>query len=241
MPKPVIIVAGQLEKHSNTSPIYGAKQAYLQAIIRAGGLPLVVAPDLSTEDLPALIGLCDGFLLCGGGDVEPSRYGTASCGRLSGVDQPRDQFEIDLIQALMPANKPMLAICRGVQVLNVALGGTLICDIATDLPRAAKHDYFPGYKRDLVVHEVDIQPKTLLAKALGATKTGTNSIHHQALDKLGEGLLVSARAADGLIEGVEMPSKHFVLGVQWHPECMPESPQMRQLFGAFIAACRGMD
>lgn len=238
MQKPLIIVAGHLEKHAQSSPIYGQKAAYIEAIIRAAGLPLIASPSLPKDDLEQLVGLGDGFLLCGGGDVEPSRYGGEDCARLSGVDLPRDQFEIDLIQALLQADKPLLAICRGVQVLNVALGGTLICDIASQLPQASKHDYYPNYARDLVAHAVSIQPKSLLAEAIGVTKVGTNSIHHQALDKIGEGLIVSARADDKLIEGVEMPSKRFVLGVQWHPECMPESPQMQQLFAAFIHACR---
>jgi len=239
MPKPVIIVAGHLETHSKSSPIYGAKQAYLQAILLAGGLPLVVAPHLPTEDLQALIGLGDGFLLCGGGDVEPFRYGGERCARLAGLEPRRDEFELQLLSLILEADKPLLAICRGVQVLNVALGGTLICDIANDLPQASKHDYFPGFKRDLVVHDVNIEPNTLLAEMLGVNKVGTNSLHHQALSKVGEGLVVSARADDKVIEGVEMPSKRFVLGVQWHPECMPESPQMQHLFEAFIHACGG--
>ena len=239
MPKPVIIVAGHLETHSKSSPIYGAKQAYLQAIHRAGGLPLVVAPHLPFEDLQALIGLGDGFLLCGGGDVEPNRYGGEACPRLSGVDLPRDEFELQLLPLILEADKPLLAICRGVQVLNVALGGTLICDIANDLPQASKHDYFPGFKRDLVVHDVNIEPNTLLAEVLGVNKVGTNSLHHQALSKVGEGLVLSAQTDDKVIEGVEMPSKHFVLGVQWHPECLPESALMRHIFEAFIAACQG--
>ena len=237
MPKPTIIITGHLERHAKASPIYGEKEAYINAITRAGGLPLIVSPNLPAEDLASLIALGNGFLLCGGGDVEPGRYGASSCGRLSGVDLARDQFEIDLIQALMKADKPLLAICRGIQVLNVALGGTLICDIATQLPEAGKHDYYPNFPRDKVAHQVNIQAKSLLAKALGVTKVGTNSIHHQALDKPAEGLLVSAQAEDGVIEGVEMPSKRFVLGVQWHPECMPGSPQMQQLFEAFITAC----
>jgi putative glutamine amidotransferase len=239
MQKPLIIVAGHLEAHSKYSPIYGEKQAYIQAVIQAGGLPLIVAPNLPADDLQRLIALADGFLLCGGGDVEPIRYGGEACARLTGLDPQRDLFELQLLQDVLKADKPLLAICRGVQVLNVALGGTLICDIASQLPQAAKHDYFPGYKRDLVVHEVSIQANTLLAEALGVKKVGTNSLHHQALDKVAPGLVVSARANDGVIEGVEMPSKRFVLGVQWHPECMPESPVMQHLFEAFIAACSG--
>jgi len=237
MPKPVIIIAGHLETHSKSSPIYGAKQAYIQAILRPGELPLVVAPDLPAEDLQALIRLGDGFLLCGGGDVEPFRYGGQRYARLAGLEPQRDDFELHLLPLILEADKPLLAICRGVQVLNVALGGTLICDIASELPQAGKHDYFPGFKRDRVVHDVNIQPKALLAEVLGVNKVGTNSLHHQALGKVGEGLLVSARANDKVIEGVEMPSKHFVMGLQWHPECMPESELMRHLFEAFIAAC----
>ena len=238
MPKPVIIVAGHLERHVKSTPIYGAKQAYLQAILRASGLPLIVAPILPAEDLPALIRLGDGFLFCGGGDVEPQRYGGNACTRLGGLDAERDEFELQLLPLILKADKPLLAICRGVQVLNVALGGTLICDIASQLPQASKHDYYPGFKRDQVVHQVNIQPNTLLAATLGLGKVGTNSLHHQAIDQLGRGLAPNARAEDGVIEGVEMPSKRFVLGLQWHPECMPESAVMQHLFEAFITACQ---
>ncbi len=239
MHKPLIVVAGHLEKRINASPTYGEKEAYINAVNRAGGLPLIVTPNLPKGDIQELIELGDGFLLCGGGDVEPSRYGGKACPRLSGVDLQRDQFEVDLIHALIQADKPLLAICRGIQVLNVALGGTLICDIASQMPQAAKHDYYPNYARDLVAHGASIQPKSLLAEALDVLRVGTNSIHHQAIDMVGEGLTVSARADDKLIEGVEMPSKRFVLGVQWHPECMPESPQMQHLFEAFIQASGG--
>ena len=238
MRKPVIIVASHLERHAKSTPIYGAKQAYLKAILRAGGLPLVVAPILPAENLPALIGLGDGFLFCGGGDVVPQRYGGDACARLGGLDPERDEFELQLLPSILNADKPLLAICRGVQVLNVAVGGTLICDIASQLPKAGKHDYYPGFKRDLVVHELSIQPKSLLAEVLGVAKVSTNSLHHQSLDKVAESLVVNARANDGVVEGVEMPSKRFVLGVQWHPECMPESLQMQRLFAAFVNACR---
>jgi len=236
MQKPLIIVAGHLETHSASSPILGQKEAYIKAVIRAGGLPFIVAPGFPLGDLDQLLALGDGFLLCGGGDVEPGRYGGESCPRLGGVDLPRDEFEIELIHRLLKADKPLMAICRGVQVLNVALGGTLICDIGTQLPQAGKHDYYPDYPRHMVAHEVSIQPQTLLAKTLGVTQIGTNSLHHQALDVLGEGLVVNAHTSDDIIEGVEMPSKSFVLGLQWHPECMPDSPQMQRLFTAFIQA-----
>lgn len=236
MQKPLIIVAGHLETHSTSSPILGEKEAYIQAVIRAGGLPFIVAPGFPSGDLDQLIALGDGFLLCGGGDVEPSRYGGKSYARLRGVDLPRDEFEIELIHKLLLADKPMMAVCRGIQVLNVALGGTLICDIGTQLPKASKHDYYPNYPRDLVAHQVSIQPHTLLSQMLEVKQIGTNSLHHQALDQLGEGLLVNARADDNIIEGVEMPSKRFVLGLQWHPECMPDSLQMQRLFTAFIQA-----
>jgi putative glutamine amidotransferase len=238
MQKPLIIVAGHREAHSKYSPIYGEKQAYIQSIVQAGGLPLIVAPNLPVDDLQRLISLADGFLLCGGGDVEPFRYGGEACARLTGLDPERDMFELQLLQDILQADKPLLAICRGVQILNVALGGTLICDIASQLPQAGKHDYSPGYKRDLVVHDVSIQTNTLLAGALGVKIVGTNSLHHQALDKVGHGLVVNARADDGVVEGVEMPSKRFVLGIQWHPECMPESAVMQHLFQTFVINCR---
>lgn len=238
MQKPLIIIAGHLEVHPDTPPILGGKETYLKAVIRAGGLPLIAAPAIPLSDLDQLLALGNGFLLCGGGDVDPGRFGATDCPHLDEVDPLRDEFEIELVKRLMKLDKPIMAICRGVQVLNVALGGTLICDISTQVPEAGRHDFYPDFPRDMVAHQVDIQANTLLARAMGSTKIGTNSLHHQALDRLAEGLLVNARSStDGIIEGVEIPSKRFALGVQWHPECMPESAQMQQLFAAFIHAC----
>ncbi|MEA4811797.1 MAG: gamma-glutamyl-gamma-aminobutyrate hydrolase family protein [Anaerolineaceae bacterium] len=236
MKKPLIILAGHLEKHPGYSPIYGQKKTYSQAILRAGGLPLIVSPNLPEEDLPDLIELGDGFMLCGGGDLEPDLYGGQCRVNLGGVDQERDTFEIMFLRAVLGTEKPLLAICRGIQLMNAALGGTLYGDIAAQLPCALKHDFYPRFRRDKVAHELEVLPGSLLAESLGKTNTGANSLHHQALDRLGKGLIVNAKAPDGIIEGVEMPKKPFVLGVQWHPECMPDSPEMNSLFRAFLAA-----
>lgn len=140
----------------------------------------------------------------------------------------------------MEDGKPLLAVCRGIQVVNVAAGGTVHQDLATELPGAIKHDYFPRrgqYSRDLLVHEVKVAEGSRLASLLGASTVRVNSMHHQGIKELASGLRPTAYAPDGLIEGLESPNGHFLVGVQWHPEALVErDPRMQRLFTGFIEA-----
>jgi putative glutamine amidotransferase len=158
------------------------------------------------------------------------------------VDASRDRVELLLARKAAEDNLPLLAICRGVQVLNVAWGGTLYQDVPTQIPNALRHNFHPDHARNHLGHEVSIVAGTLLAELLGEARLGVNSFHHQAARDVAPGLRVSATSPDGVIEALEAPDKRFVLGVQWHPEeLVGDDRRMKRLFDAFVsaAACGG--
>lgn len=235
--KPLIALPAAFISRSGRVPTYEIGETYINAILAAGGKPVLLPSNFPEADWPALIERFDGFLFCGGGDINPHYFNGKIATKSTRFSEQRDFFEIGLIPLLLKADKPVLAICRGLQVLNVALGGSLIEDIATELPEAGKHDWFPGYKRELRVHQVEIMPDTLLSGILNQAVVETNSLHHQSIKELGEGLVINAEALDGVIEGAEFPNKRFFLGVQWHPEHLQDNPGMRRLFKKFIEAC----
>jgi putative glutamine amidotransferase len=175
-------------------------------------------------------------MLSGGTDVDPEIFGEVPHTALGRVDGPRDPFEITLAREAVRRDLPILGICRGLQVLNVAMGGTLIQDIPSDVPGAATHE--AGENRVEIAHEVIIEPGSRLAQLLGATRVGVNSFHHQAAKRIGEGLMVSATSPmDGIVEGLEMPGRTFVVAVQWHPENFwRTSPVFDGLFTGFVEA-----
>ncbi len=212
-------------------------ETYSRAIHHAGGTPVILPPLLSTEDLPPLLRKLDGLVLSGGEDLAPERYGQSPSPHLGRVDEIRDAGELALVRAWLPQAKPLLAICRGHQVLNVALGGTLFQDIAEFLPNALDHAFVPARPMERTVHTVDLQPNSRLACLLGDGPVPVNSAHHQAIAEVGHDLIVTAHAPDGVIEGLELPDHRFCLGVQWHPEAMVKlSGSMWPLFEAFVDA-----
>jgi putative glutamine amidotransferase len=178
-------------------------------------------------------------MLTGGGDVDPSLFGEAAHPATYEVDRQRDEMEIALARWALRDDKPLFAICRGIQVMNVALGGSLVQDLPTQWPNALPHSGSQhGLPRHEAAHSVTIEPDTRLARILGATRVPVNSFHHQAINRLAEGLRIVARADDGVIEAVEAPHRRYYLGVQWHPEDMaPERADMMRLFREFVAAC----
>jgi putative glutamine amidotransferase len=207
---------------------------YVRAVETGGGLPLVLAPGVP-GDAGDLLDRVDALLLTGGADVDPARYGEPPHEKLGRVIQERDAFELALAQEALRRDLPLLAICRGHQVLNVATGGTLVQDIPSELPGALDHD--PDTERWQTSHEVEILPGTRLRAILGRDKVPVNSFHHQAVKTLGAGLTLSARSADGVVEGLEMPTRRFVVGVQWHPESFwDRAPNFQPLFGALVQA-----
>ena len=239
-PRPrIVITAGSNPGTANHAWL---RFDYLHAISKAHGLPSIMAPGFTNplEDAAQLAGEildnCDGLLLSGGTDVDPKIFGDVPHTALGRVDAPRDPFEITLAREAVRRNMPVLGICRGLQVLNVALGGTLIQDIPSDVPGALSHE--TGEDRLVIAHDVVIEPGSRLASLLSTTRVGTNSFHHQAAKRVGEGLTVSATSAeDGIVEGLEMRDRTFVVAVQWHPENFwRTSPAFDGLFTGFVEA-----
>ncbi|MFN2226470.1 MAG: gamma-glutamyl-gamma-aminobutyrate hydrolase family protein [Anaerolineae bacterium] len=229
-------------------PRLGQNRRYLEALIRAGATPILI-PHL---DDPALLRAAyrrlDAVLLPGGVDVAPEEYGQRRHEKCGAVDSERDGTELALARWCLDDGRPLLAICRGIQVLNVALGGSLYQDIAAQVPGALRHDWYPGHRRDLLAHPVRVAPGTRLAAIVGsehASPSGdtfaleVNSLHHQAIRDLAPGLMVTAHAPDGLVEAVEVEGHPFALGVQWHPEELaPGDARAQALFDALIRAVR---
>jgi len=236
--QPLIALIATRQTHLKRAPTYEIPQAYLDAILTAGGLPILLPTSLHITALPELVNRFDGFVLSGGGDVDPALYGGHLDATVHSIDPERDAFECALIPLVLQADKPLLAICRGAQILNVALGGSLYEDIPSALPEALRHDWYPNYPRDYLAHTVEIEQGSRLAEILGTRKLHTNSLHHQAIRQPAPGLEAVARAEDGVIEAVELPGKRFAIGVQWHPECLPEESAMQRLFSEFVKAAR---
>lgn len=218
--------------------VYGLMPTYVQAVLAAGGLPVLLPLALSEDDLRALLPRLDGVLLPGGGDMQPSCYGgNDEDPTVRGIDNVRDAFEITLIRHALQEEKPLLAICRGVQVFNVALGGTLWEDVGNQMPGAIRHDYFNDVPSDYLAHDITVQPDSLLHEILGAGALRVNSLHHQGIRVLAPDLYASAVSPDNLIEAVEVRNHPFAVGVQWHPErLLIAEPRMHQLFRRFVSA-----
>jgi putative glutamine amidotransferase len=237
--RPIIGCATYRKRVSQDKPIdvYGLMPAYTEALSAAGGIPLLIPLGLNEEDLCTIFERIDGLMLPGGGDVEPDAYNGQRHDTLWGIDPERDRTEFFLVRTAIEQRKPMLAICRGIQVFNVAMGGTLWADIPGLVPDAIKHDPPNGRPRNHLVHKVAVIHDSVLAKALGATEVWVNSLHHQAIRDLAPSLEPTATAPDGLIEAVEMTEHPFALGVQWHPEnLVQDDPMMRSLFKGFVDA-----
>ena len=210
--------------------------AYTEALVAAGLVPLVVPP-LPAGQAAAVLGAVAGLVVTGGEDVAPSRYGEEAHPTVE-AHEARDESEIALINEAYRRRLPTLAICRGIQVANVALGGTIVQDIPSQLPSAIPHD--PDDARDSRVHDVRVDPGSRLAGALGTDHLRTNSFHHQALAGVPAALCITARAVDdGVIEGAESADPSWwMLAVQWHPEELTRTPEPwdRNLFAAFARA-----
>ncbi len=210
------------------------KQKYVSSLTRAGAevrwIPVEDAQAAVTAALE-----CDGLLLPGGSDVNPRLFGQEPAEKCGKPNDLRDAAELQILDAFLPTNKPILAICRGIQVMNVYFGGTLHQDLSKI--QVCNHSAF--LKKNKGSHTVKLLPRTKLCKLLGDAPVKVNSLHHQAIDRLGPGLTVSAVSEDGFIEGVEVFLHPFCVGVQWHPEHMSKNdPAQQQLFDAFVAACK---
>jgi putative glutamine amidotransferase len=218
---------------------YRLSTDYAFAIEAAGGIPLILP--LQSASIPAVLELVDGLLFSGGADIDPIRFGDSTVHPTTyGIDKQRDDFELELISSAINADAPMLCICRGIQVLNVACGGTLIQDIADESPNAGLHrQYQAGIPADEPVHEVQVASGSLLEQVYGASSIATNSLHHQSVKDLGQGLVLDGQTEDGIVEAISHSGASFILGVQWHPEMMYRAvPHQMKPFEALVAASR---
>jgi putative glutamine amidotransferase len=218
-------------------------QRYVRVLTGLGAVPWII-PLLpgDEETLGAIYDRLDGVFLTGGVDVDPDSYREQRhplCGK---TDPPRDWTEMQLVRWAIRDGKPVLGVCRGIQVINVAAGGTLYQDVQAQVEGAIKHDYFPTngvYTRDQLVHKVRVDPRSRLGGILGTPETDVNSMHHQAVKDLAPGLVSSAFAPDGIIEGIEGGNGQYLVAVQWHPEELADKmTSMRQLFTSFLDAAR---
>jgi putative glutamine amidotransferase len=235
---PLIGITSSLKQNKAGAWVCHAGQAYVDAITNAGGIPLIIPIGTNGDHLDALADRLDGLLLSGGGDIHPQFFEGENHPKVYGVIEARDRLELDLLKRTLNAHKPLLAICRGIQVLNVVFGGTLYTHLEDQYPNAMKHDWFPGHPRDKIAHTVSVTCGSQLHRIFQADEVPVNSLHHQGLDRVGEGLEAIAFAPDGLVEGVAVKDEKFAIGVQWHPECLPGDPKMRALFQTFVDACR---
>lgn len=213
-----------------------ANRAYVEAIELAGGAPLLIPPLGDKASWRTMYERSDALLLPGGGDINPEHYGEKELCKVRNRNDLRDDLELALARWALQDGIPILAICRGLQVLNVALGGTLYQDIGSQLPRAREHDW-RDHPRDFLAHKIEIEPQTYLAEIFEASHIDVNSRHHQAVKEVAPELSVSAKAPDEIIEALEAPGPGFVLAVQFHPENLVRNDQrMQRLFGSFVEA-----
>ncbi len=213
-----------------------APESYLKAVRAAGGTPLLIPVNLSNAELDELLPRLDGVLFPGGGDIDPALFAGRPHAEVYGIDPDRDRIELHLTRRAAEGQKPFFGICRGIQVINVAMGGSLYTHIADQHPDALRHDWYPDVPREYLAHPVQVAADSQLAEVLGQTAVETNSLHHQGVDRVAPGLKAVAWAPDGLVEAVELPGHPFGLGVQWHPENLQAYAEMRALFQKFILA-----
>ena len=209
--------------------LHTANRFYVDAVVRAGGCPLIL-PVTDPALAAVAVGALDGLVLPGGGDVDPAHYGEDPLPETAAVDAGRDAWEMACARAALDRALPVLATCRGAQVLNVALGGSLVQHIPAIT--GARHSWAKRYTEE--VHEVTVDAGSRLAEVLGCAALGTNSLHHQAVGRPGAGVRPVAWAADGTVEGFEVDGHPEVLAVQWHPELRPEDPSQQRLFGDLV-------
>lgn len=229
MPAPLVLIVGReiTRTQGLRTPGYGAGDRYQKALVRSGAIPLVVPPILDlVDELRGLVDRCDAVVLHGGGDIDPALYASApETDRLYGVNGAHDAVEFAMVRAVLDARKPMLAICRGHQMLNVVCGGTLIQHL--DLPEHSNE-----------FHPVEVADDSRVARAMGTNRPGSCfSFHHQAVRELGSDLVVTGRSEDGIIEAIEWTGPEWIVGVQWHPEdSAEEDPHQQGLFDGLVRA-----
>jgi len=233
--KPLIGISTNQSKNVYGQPTVALMQSYVNAIMQAGGVPVLIPSMIHEDGWDALYARLDGILLSGGADIAIEHFSGEPHPRVEGVDPARDSIEIKMVQAAVEDGKPFLGICRGAQVINVGLGGTLYTHIPDQVPNALDHAY-PGNRRTVLVHEVKLEEGTHIAEVMGEPILQVNSLHHQGLKDIAPSLRVTGYASDGLVEAVELPDHPFGIAVQWHPEWLTDQQPTRNLFKKFVEA-----
>jgi putative glutamine amidotransferase len=231
--KPIIGITGAYVKHNEYMEGAYVHQDYQKSVAANGGIPIII-PFITPETALETLRLCDGIILSGGEDVDPKFYGQDPHRNLGPTTTERDLTEIAIVKYVIENDIPLLAICRGVQILNVALGGTLIQDISSQVKEPIQHTQKIERSRD--IHWVTICKDSKLFQIVGSDRVRVNSLHHQAIDRIASELRIVAQSSDGIIEAVEYSHQsRFVMGVQWHPESMANTNDaMNNLFASFI-------
>jgi putative glutamine amidotransferase len=233
--KPLIGITTNQSKTPYGQPTVMLMQSYINAVMDAGGVPVLIPSLIAEDGWDAVYARLDGILFSGGGDIGLEYSPGEPHARIDDVDLARDAIELKMVQAAALDGKPFLGICRGCQVVNVALGGTLYTHIPDQLPNALDHSY-PGNMRTMLVHDVKIEEGTHLAEIFGEPILKVNSLHHQGIKDIAPSIRVAGHAPDGLVEAVELPDHPFGLAVQWHPEWLTDQQSMRNLFKNFVQA-----
>jgi putative glutamine amidotransferase len=238
--RPIIaITSGEILRSGDewAPVVHGQSHTYIDAVIKAGGTPFLLPVTDNKDVLRQLYEKCDGILLSGGNDIDPSLYGAEKVFTGKSISNKRDKQELKFFKWALEDDKPVLGICRGLQLMNIALGGSLHQDILTNIPGSQDHE-ISAHQKDFshIAHRLKIEPKSRLKQILNVDTIDTNALHHQAIDRLGKDLVPVAYAEDGVIEAVELPGKRFVIGVQSHPESLEATtePLWFKLFQVFV-------
>ncbi len=233
--KPLIGITTNQSKTPYGQPTVMLMQSYISAVVQAGGVPVLIPSLIAEDGWDTVYSRLDGILFSGGGDIGLEYSPGEPHPRIDDIDLARDAIELKMVRAAASDGKPFLGICRGCQVVNVALGGTLYTHIPDQLPNALDHSY-PGNMRTTLVHEVKVDEGTQMAEIFGEPILKVNSLHHQGLKDIAPSVRIAGHAPDGLVEAIELPEHPFGLAVQWHPEWLTDQQSMRNLFRSLVQA-----
>lgn len=236
MTYPIIGITANKTLQGNSLVRTALNNSYIYAVLGAGGIPVIIPSGVTPDQFDKLLGAVDGVLFTGGVDINPANYGVPMHAQVTEVDLARDKMEIAMVDWVVKHNKPFMGICRGSQMINISLGGTLYTHLYDQLPDALFHTCYPDLPRSLLAHTIQTKAGSKLRQILGDGDIWVNSLHHQGLRKIGKNLQATAHASDGLVEGIELPDHPFGIAVQWHPEELQDAEPMRNLFHALIKA-----
>lgn len=236
MKRPLI---GLTPSHDTQNDDISMRPTYLRALRAAGAIPVVLPLEASEEELAQLADTLDGFVFTGGPDVHPFHFGEETHPACGNVSPARDHLELTLLPLVMRTGKPILGVCRGLQLINIGLGGTIYQDIPSQRQETAPVCHSQPFYYTTPAHHVTVAPASLLSRITGKETLAVNSMHHQAAKDVAPGLMVSAQAPDGIIEALEKPDYPWLLAVQWHPEYLQAKEETAAaIFRAFVEACR---